>query len=192
MARSITTAFKNSIKAQAVQPFFAVQLEFSTGTLYFWTGYGNITMTAGGSSNTFTGLGDLISVSPIGESDQVEAIGASLSLTGIKSSLISAALSALYTNRNASIYLGLFDSNKSVVSDVYTLFKGKMDIMKIDEGSETASITLNIENRLIVFDRPKERRFTHEDQQNRFAGDLGFEFVPDLQDKEIIWGKKGS
>jgi hypothetical protein len=149
-------------------------------------------MTAGGSSNTFTGLGDLISVSPIGESDQVEAIGASLSLTGIKSSLISAALSALYTNRNASIYLGLFDTNKSVVSDVYTLFKGKMDIMKIDEGSETASITLNIENRLIVFDRPKERRFTHEDQQNRFTGDLGFEFVPDLQDKEIIWGKKGS
>ena len=64
--------------------------------------------------------------------------------------------------------------------------------MKIDEGAETASITLNVENRLIVFDRPKERRFTHEDQQNRFAGDLGFEFVPDLQDKEIIWGKKGS
>ena len=46
MARSITTAFKNSIKAQAVQPFFAVQLEFSTGSLYFWTGYGNLTMTA--------------------------------------------------------------------------------------------------------------------------------------------------
>ena len=192
MARSITTAFNNAIKSQVVRPFFACELDFSTGVLRFWNGFGDITMTAGGSSNTFTGLGDLISVSPIGESDQVEAIGASLSLTGIKSSLISAALSALYTNRNASIYLGLFDTNKSVVSDVYTLFKGKMDIMKIDEGSETASITLNIENRLIVFDRPKERRFTHEDQQNRFAGDLGFEFVPDLQDKEIIWGKKGS
>ena len=192
MARSITTAFNTAIKSKVVRPIFACELAFSTGTLYFWNGYGDITMTAGGSSNTFTGLGDLISVSPIGESDQVEAIGASLSLTGIKSSLISAALSALYTNRNASIYLGLFDTNKSVVSDVYTLFKGKMDIMKIDEGSETASITLNIENRLIVFDRPKERRFTHEDQQNRFAGDLGFEFVPDLQDKEIIWGKKGS
>ena len=36
------------------------------------------------------------------------------------------------------------------------------------------------------------RRFTHEDQQERFSGDLGLEFVPDLQDKEIIWGKKGS
>ena len=192
MSRSITTAFNNAITSQVVRPLLAVELEFSTGTLRFWNGYGDLTMTAGGSSNTFTGLGDLMGVSAVSESDQVEAIGATLSLTGIKSSLISAALSANYTNRNASIFLGLFDTNKSVIADVYTLFKGKMDIMKIDEGAESATIVLNLENRLIALDRPKERRYTHEDQQLSFTGDLGFEFVPDLQDKEIIWGKKTS
>ena len=192
MARSITTAFKNAIKSSVVRPLLAVELEFSTGTLRFWNGYGDLTMTAGGSSNTFTGLGDLLGVSPISESDQIEAIGASLSLTGIKSSFISTALSGNYTNRNASIFLGVFDTSKSVIADVYTLFKGKMDIMKIDEGSESATITLNLENRLIALDRPLNRRFTHEDQQERFSGDLGLEFVPDLQDKEIIWGKKTS
>ena len=192
MARSITTAFNNAITSQVVRPLLAVELEFSTGTLRFWNGYGDLTMTAGGSSNTFTGLGDLMGVSAVSESDQVEAIGASLSLTGIKSSLISSALSANYTNRNASIFLGVFDTSKSVIADVYTLFKGKMDIMKIDEGSESATITLNLENRLIALDRPLNRRFTHEDQQERFSGDLGLEFVPDLQDKEIIWGKKTS
>jgi len=192
MARSITTAFKNAIKSSVVRPFLAVELEFSTGTLRFWNGYGDLTMTAGGSSNTFTGLGDLLGVSPISESDQIEAIGASLSLTGIKSSFISTALTGNYTNRNASIFFGVFDTSKNVISDVYTLFKGKMDIMKIDEGSESATITLNLENRLIALDRPLNRRFTHEDQQERFSGDLGLEFVPDLQDKEIIWGKKTS
>ena len=192
MSRSITTAFNNAITSQVVRPLLAVELEFSTGTLRFWNGYGDLTMTAGGSSNTFTGLGDLMGVSAVSESDQVEAIGASLSLTGIKSSLISSALSANYTNRNASIFLGLFDTNKSVIADVYTLFKGKMDIMKIDEGAESATIVLNLENRLIALDRPKERRYTHQDQQLSFSGDLGFEFVPDLQDKEIIWGKKTS
>ena len=192
MARTLTTAFNNAITSQVIRPLLACELEFSTGTLRFWNGYGDLTMTAGGSSNTFTGLGDLMNVSAISESDQVEAVGAQLSLTGIKSSLISAALSANYTNRNASIFLGLFDTNKAVIADVYTLFKGKMDIMKIDEGPETATIALNLENRLIVLDRAKERRYTHEDQQLSFAGDLGFEFVPDLQDKEIIWGKKGS
>ena len=192
MARSITTAFKNAIKSSVVRPLLAVELEFSTGTLRFWNGYGDLPMTAGGSSNTFTGLGDLMGVSAIAESDQIEAIGASLSLTGIKSSFISTALSGNYTNRNASIFLGVFDTSKSVIADVYTLFKGKMDIMKIDEGPESATITLNLENRLIALDRPLNRRFTHEDQQERFSGDLGLEFVPDLQDKEIIWGKKTS
>ena len=192
MSRGITTAFNNAITSQVVRPLLAVELEFSTGTLRFWNGFGDLTMTAGGSSNTFTGLGDLMGVSAVSESDQVEAIGATLSLTGIKSSLISAALSANYTNRNASIFLGLFDTNKSVIADVYTLFKGKMDIMKIDEGAESASIVLNLENRLIALDRPKKRRYTHEDQQLSFSGDLGFEFIPDLQDKEIIWGKKTS
>ena len=192
MARSITTAFNNALKAEALRPFLAVELEFSTGTLLFWNGYGDLTCTAGGSSKTFTGLGDLINVSSVSESDQVEAVGVALSLTGIKSSFISTALTANYTNRNASIYFGAFDSSKAVVADVYTLFKGKMDIMKIDEGAESATITLNLENRLIALDRPKNRRFTHEDQQERFSGDLGFEFVPDLQDKEVIWGKKTS
>ncbi len=192
MSRTVTTAFNNAVTSQVVRPLLACELEFSTGTLRFWNGYGDLTMTAGGSSNTFTGLGDLMNVSAISESDQVEAVGASLSLTGVKSSLISAALSANYTNRNASIFLGLFDTNKSVIADVYTLFKGKMDIMKIDEGPESATIVLNLENRLIVLDRAKERRYTHEDQQLSFAGDLGFEFVPDLQDKEIIWGKASS
>ena len=192
MARSITTAFKNAIKSSVVRPLLAVELEFSTGTLRFWNGYGDLTMTAGGASNTFTGLGALMGVSAIAESDQIEAIGASLSLTGIKSSFISTALSGNYTNRNASIFLGVFDTSKSVIADVYTLFKGKMDIMKIDEGPESATITLNLENRLIALDRPLNRRFTHEDQQERFSGDLGLEFVPDLQDKEIIWGKKTS
>ena len=190
MSRTLTTAFKNAIVDQVVRPLLACELEFSTGTLRFWNGYGDLTMTAGGSSNTFTGLGDLMNVSAISESDQIEAIGASLSLTGIKSSLISAALSANYTNRNASIFLGLFDTSKNVIADVYTLFKGKMDIMKIDEGPESATIVLNLENRLIALDRARNRRYTHEDQQLSFSGDLGFEFVPDLQDKEIIWGKK--
>ena len=31
---------------------------------------------------------------------------------------------------------------------------------------------------------------TLEDQKIDFANDVGFEFIPDLQDKEITWGKK--
>ena len=65
MARDITSDFNTAIKSTVVQPIFAIELEFSDGTLRFWNGYGSITMTAGGSSKVFTGTGDLLSISPV-------------------------------------------------------------------------------------------------------------------------------
>ena len=55
MARNITTAFNNALKSQVVTPIIASELEFSDGTLRFWNGYGNITITAAGSSKVYTG-----------------------------------------------------------------------------------------------------------------------------------------
>ena len=189
MARNITTAFNNAVTAEVVVPFFAVSLPFSTGTLYLWNGYGDISVTAGGSTNTYTGLGDAAGMSPIDEQSLIQASGANLVLNGVKSSLISTALSAQYTNRDGKIFLGMFDTSKSVIADVYTLFVGKMDVMIIRETGETSTIELKLENRLIALERPNERRMTDEDQKNLFAGDLGFEFIPDLQDKQLVWGK---
>ena len=63
-------------------------------------------MTAGGSSKVFTGTGDLLSISPVEESSTLQMNGISVALTGIKSSLISTALSAQYTNRDAAFIYG--------------------------------------------------------------------------------------
>ena len=62
--------------------------------------------------------------------------------------------------------------------------------LNISEGAETSTITLNIESRLVSFDLPLNRMLTLEDQQVDYSSDLGFEFISNLQDKEIIWGKK--
>ena len=190
MARTITTAFKNAIESSVVKPVIGIELEFSDGTLRFWNGYGNLTMTAGGSSKTFTGAGDLLGVSEIEESSTLSMSGVTLTLAGIKTSIISTALGANYTNRKGAIYLGLFDTSNNVIADVYTLFKGNMDVMNIQEGAETCLITLKLESRLITFEKASNRMYTLEDQKVDFPNDIGFEFIPDLQDKEITWGKK--
>ena len=64
-----------------------------------------------------------------------------------------------------------------------------MDVMIIRETGDTSTIELKLENRLIALERPNERRMTDEDQKNLFPGDIGFEFIPDLQDKQLVWGK---
>ena len=190
MARDITTAFKNAIEGSVVKPIVGIELEFSDGTLRFWNGYGNLTMTAGGSSKTFNGAGDMLGVSEIEESSTLSMSGVTLTLAGIKSSIISTALGANYTNRKGAIYLGLFDTSNNVIADVYTIFKGNMDVMNIQEGADTCVITLKLESRLITFEKPANRMYSLEDQKIDFANDVGFEFIPDLQDKEITWGKK--
>ena len=190
MSRDITSAFNTAIIAKVVRPLMAIELEFSDGTLRMWNGYGDITMTAGGSSKTFTGAGDLLGISEIEESDILSMSGVTLTLSGIKSSLISTALSAQYTNRNGAIYLGLFDTSANVIADVYTAFKGKMDVLNISEGQQTTMVQLKLESRLISFEKAANRMYTYEDQQVDYPNDLGFEFIPDLQDKEIIWGKE--
>ena len=190
MARDITTAFKNAIEGSVVKPIIGIELEFSDGTLRFWNGYGNLTMTAGGSSKVFAGAGDMLGVSEIEESSTLSMSGVTLTLAGIKSSIIATALGANYTNRKGAIYLGLFDTSNNVIADVYTLFKGNMDVMNIQEGADTCLITLKLESRLITFEKASNRMYTNEDQKIDFSGDVGFEFIPDLQDKEITWGKK--
>jgi len=189
MARNITDAFNTAIINKVVRPIMAVELDFSDGVLRMWNGYGNLTMTADGSSKTFTGQGDLLSLTSIDESSTLSMSGITLTLAGVKSSLISTALSANYTNKNGAVYLGLFDTSQNVVADVYTLFKGKMDVLNIQEGQDTALITLKLESRLVTFEKASNRMYTLEDQQVDFPNDVGFEFIPDLQDKEIIWGK---
>ena len=80
-------------------------------------------------------------------------------------------------------------SNGSVVSDPYAIFKGQMDTMSISDSGETAIITVRAESRLIDLDRSRERRYTSEDLKIDFPDDKGLEYIDDLQDKQITWGR---
>lgn len=71
---------------------------------------------------------------------------------------------------------------------VIPLWVGRMDVMMIDEGPETSAITVTAESELADLKRPRVRRYTHEDQQQLYPGDMGFEFVSGVMDLEIGWG----
>ena len=76
----------------------------------------------------------------------------------------------------------------TIITNPIKLFAGRMDIMQIIEQGDTATISISLENRLVDLLKPRILRYTHEDQQTLFPGDLGFEFVTALQDKEVVWG----
>ena len=60
--------------------------------------------------------------------------------------------------------------------------------MTIDEGGRTATISVNAENDLIQLQRPRIRRYTDQDLQGEFDGDLGLIHIAALQEWNGFWG----
>jgi len=183
MSRNLTTAVSNELAASELQPFFAVKLNFDGGDLRLWTGYGDITV----ASETYTGGGQILGISPIEETVEIAARGVNLTLNGIDSSIVSLALTENYQTRSAKIYLGVISSG-AVVADPYLVFDGRMDVMTIEDSGETATISMSAESRLIDLERPRLRRYTSDDQKLDHPSDTGLDFVSGLQEKEIAWG----
>lgn len=166
-----------------LSPIMAVEINLDSANLRFWSGLGTVTI----DGKTFDGAGDVIGVSAIEETNEIAAKGVSVTATGLDSTIIAVALTENYQNRPLTIYVGTID--ESMVTDTYVLFRGRLDTMNIEENGDSANVTITAENRLIDLERPRNRRYTNEDQKSLYPGDISLEFVDSLQDKTIDWGK---
>ena len=204
MTRSIPPGIAGDLDAEVIYPFFAIEILFDTAPLRLWTGIGDLEV----GDDTYTGGGTLLTLDDIQETSDISATGAKVTLSSIPSTIISLALREQYQGRRATIYFGLLNvgdnyllredgtyvlqenSGKIIISsadELINIFEGYLDQMNIAEGPNTSAITVSIESKLIDLNRKRIKRFTHEDQQRRFPGDLGFNNVEPLQDKRFDW-----
>jgi len=186
MSRSLGTDFTNSLSAASLQPFFAVHLALDGGDLRIWTGFGTISF--GGED--YDGGGNMLAISDIDETSEIRATNVSVGLSGLPSSIVAAALTENYQGRPMTLYFGTLDANGAINNDPYVVFKGQMDQMSIQESGETATVVIDCESRLVDLEMARVRRYTSEDQKIDYPNDKGLEFIADLQDKQVVWGKK--
>ena len=185
MARNLHSDFDTAIQASEVHPILIAKINTSGGDVRVWTGIGDLTF----DSETYTGTGDLGGVTEISEKSDMSATGLTFTLSGIPSSTISIALGQMEQGRACTLWLALLNtSTGALINNPYELFSGFTDVTIISEGGETSTIAINSENRMISLERTRVRRYTDEDQQNEHSGDKGFEFVPGLQDKVVVFG----
>lgn len=183
MSRALTPGVITQTNAAQVQPVYMFEGEFSGQIIRTWSGIGELNW----DGEVWDGFGTLMGISEIGEDNETSAKGITVTLTGIPSEIISLALQDCRQGSAGSVYLGFIVSNQ-IIDDPVLIFRGRLDVVEINEGDETASISLNYESRLIDLQRSRVSRFTDEDQRREFAGDLGCSFVVSLQDKNIQWG----
>lgn len=188
MSRDISAGVQSAISATEVQPIILFEGSFASGSVYVWSGYGDLTW----DGNTYSGVGTLGAISNVSEGSEISARGITVSMSGIPSDLISLVLGDVRQGAVGKVHMGFLDSSGAVIDDPILMFEGKLDVPSIQEGADTSTITLSYESRLIDLQRARESRYTNEDQQRAFAGDLGCEFVPSLQESQITWGRVGS
>lgn len=182
MSNRLNTDLSNRLGDSVVYPFFTVDLLFDDpNKLYFWSGIGDLSL----DGNTYTGSGNLLAISELRESSDIAAYGATLSLSGIPTSLINLALEEPYQGRKAIVKFGL-EHEGSLYSNI--VFSGEMDQMNINMGPDTCSISLEVESRLVDLDRARIRRYTDGDQKSRYPDDRAFEHVARLQSESLEWG----
>tara|TARA_B100000497_G_scaffold127885_1_gene171574 strand:+ start:2493 stop:3161 length:669 start_codon:yes stop_codon:yes gene_type:complete len=219
MSRSLDPTTLENINKDVVRPFNAVELLFDgthtdpdTGlqvpnTLRIWTGVGNLVL----DGVVWIGAGTLLSISSIEETAEMAVKGATVSLSGIPSEVISLALSEPYQGRVCNIYFGtisesgallkqsgdyiLLQDGSQILVDTGTkglneIFSGYMDQMNIEESADTSTIEVTVENRLVDLERARVARYTSGYQKSIYPDDLGLDFIEDLQDKQVAWGRK--
>lgn len=188
MSRDIDAAIGTALGGRQIQPILLFKMDFDVadgGSLGVWSGIGNFTW--GGL--TYTGVGSFAEISAITETSDMRAVGAKFSLSGVPSANLAVALATNYQERPASLYLALVDDALNLIGTPYKMFGGRMDVMSIEESGVDATVSIEVENRLIDLERPKLSNYTNEDQLRRYPGDVGLEFVGPLNDgAELKWG----
>jgi hypothetical protein len=176
---------QTAVTADLVRPIILVECAFDSGALNLWNGIGTLTV----SSTDYVGAGTLLAIGEIAESSELQANGITVTLSGITDPLLAKARDEDYQGRELTVKLGAMDSSNGVISSPVTVFSGFMDTMVINDSSETATIQIAVENRLIEFERTRVRRYTAEDQKIDYPTDKGLEFVAEMAEKEIVWGR---
>jgi len=174
-----------AVASDYVRPIMLVHCDFDSGDLNMWTGIGSLVH----DGKTYVGTGNLLNISGLEESQELVAQGITVTLSGVLSSLVAKARDEDYQGRTLEVLFGAIDDNGDVIADPVVMFSGFMDTMTINDGGETSTIVVSGENRLIEFERTRVRRYTAEDQKIDYPDDKGLEFVAELEEKEIVWGR---
>lgn len=185
MSRDLGSAFAAELDKQKLRPCIFVQGEFVSGSLYVWSGSWQVSW----NGHTWLPGAGLMAISALPETEDVNPTGVTVSLSGIPNAYLTKALAECRLSQKVRIWFGAMDESGAILADPFQVFGGMMDAPVLDEGGDTSSIAIAVENRMINLQRASGRNYTHQDQQIDHSGDLGFIYVPTLQEMNLVWAK---
>lgn len=164
-----------------VRPIYFVEILFDD-PLRFTSAYSSMTL----DGKEFFGAGNLGSVSPVSEGTDLNPQEFKIVVAGVSEASLAAVVTERYMNREATCWTALLDDQGQIIGEPLHSFGGNTDEVNVEIG-KIGRITITVRDELADWSRPRIERYTNADQQARYPGDKGLEYVSQVADKEIIW-----
>lgn len=181
--RAIDANLKAEAESAEFKYIVLVKLAFPSGTVFAHNGVG--THSFGG--DDYIGVGAFGGISPMEDTLQLRSKPIELTLSSIIPEIIDAIKTDDVFGRDADIYIGALDEDYQLKGTPDNWFSGHMETVKLIIGSEDA-LAIRLQSRASRLQLRNNKRYTLEDHQTDFPGDIFFEFLPALMDAEISWG----
>tara|TARA_Y100000004_G_scaffold140463_1_gene159601 strand:- start:793 stop:1446 length:654 start_codon:yes stop_codon:yes gene_type:complete len=150
-------------------------------------------------TNTYSSVGNILSISPVQESTQLRVNTLTATLSGVDNAIMQDVLHYDIVNTRVVIYRAFLNNNTFNTSKVYMMFDGIMKSWSVKEAVDTATISANISTHWANFEQKAGRKTNSTSQQNTrqynttatfFTKDRGFEFASAMIN-DIAWGPRG-
>jgi hypothetical protein len=182
LSRDISATNVAQIDAAHLHEVVLVKLEYDT-PVYVHSGVGTITF----ETNDYLGVGNLGSLSAPREQEQVTPASIQLTLDGITTGNVTEALDSGNLYDPVTIYVGYRQDDGTLVDDPWVLWKGWYEYASISLGEESA-VSVTCQHDLSILNEKKGDRYSDEDQQSKFTGDVGLAFTANMASTKLIWG----
>lgn len=180
-----------ALAGRRVRMSYLALFDFVGEPMRVWSGYG--TLTSGG--HDWLGVGDLASISGLEQAVNGQAPQSSFIVSAANPDTVRLTREEFKEkarDRLARVYIQFHndDDGKPLTTydNPFAVWAGRMRTAVFDIQSDgTREITISCESRFALRSRPVASQYTDRDQDRRYPGDLGFQFVAGLRNKVVTW-----
>lgn len=153
----------------------------------FYACTGTRTYTFGG--DDYLGIGEVAGLGDVTNTADIAARQLVLTLSGVDPWITEPLLSRQnYKNKAVVIYRGFLDQQEVLIEDPDAIWRGRADIGSVELDEQVAIARLTCEPDTARLLRPNVSRYADEDHQLRFPGDKFYEFLAQMEKKDVLWG----
>lgn len=136
-------------------------------------------------SNTYT-ANAMGGISAIPETSDLNDAQVSIGFSGIDPAIKAAVVASDFINSKVTVRVQFFDSNWQSAGDGLLYFSGSAASQNIASG-QSSEIMIACKSKIASLSRPRSERYSDQEQQAQYPGDLGMQYASELASKQIIW-----